>query len=250
MIGPKSFHTTKETGLKAPKITEIVFKNEKQRRLAKAVFNDSLVFAIGPAGTGKTMIVCAVAAARINRGVELGIDKFIDKIIVTRPNIVGGGGKTIGCLPGTVFEKMAAQSGPVLKYLDDTLCQTSGKRKNLLREEHPQRTVELVPFEFMRGASYDNAVVIIDDAQNATEQELRLVLTRAGNGTVVVLTGDPYQCDIRHDGKVPLMKMADMLWDLPDVSRIDFDLDDVERSEHVKNVLKRFYEHDRKNGAR
>ncbi len=173
-------------------------KTQAQGHYLCALDSSELIFAIGPAGTGKTYCAAAYAADLLQRG-------EIERIIVTRPNIEVGSG--MGFLPGELEEKYAP-------YLE------------------PFRAK---PLGFMRGETFDNAFVILDEAQNTTPAEMKMFLTRIGKNCTVVVDGDPDQCDLT--GSSGLMDAVHRLEGLPGVSVVEFCEDDIVRSGLVKLIL-------------
>lgn len=156
-------------------------KTEKQKKYIEMIRNKEQVFVTGSAGTGKTYIPAAMAADMLRDG-------LIDKIVITRPNVAAG--ESIGFFPGSLEEKMAPWVAP----LTSVLCERLGPSyyKNLLKNER----IEIVPFEVMKGRTFKNSFVILDEAQNCRAKELKMFLTRVGDRSKVVVNGDIRQCDL------------------------------------------------------
>jgi phosphate starvation-inducible PhoH-like protein len=213
-------------GAAAKKTSGIVPKTENQGLLIEAINNSSQVIVFGPAGTGKTYVTTTLAA-------DLYITKKIHKIIITRPMISVG--KEIGILPGDLGEKTAPWALPVLdvltKHLGKGAVETGVKNGN----------IEMVPLALMRGRSFDNAFIICDEAQNITLHELKMLLTRVGEGSTIVLNGDVQQTDLKEgDGLTKITHLAKKHM-LP-IPIVEFNLDDIVRSGICAQWVRVFYE--------
>lgn len=200
-------------------------KTGKQGDLLKALRESNQVFVLGPAGTGKTYVTATVAADAYTL-------KDIDKIVITRPHIAVG--KDIGFLPGTLEEKTYPWALPVLdvlvKHLGKGAVDTGIKNGN----------IEMAPLALMRGRSFENAFIIVDEAQNITTHELKMLLTRVGEGSTIVLNGDAQQSDLKEaDGLSKVIHLAKKHM-LP-VPIIEFTLDDIVRSDICAQWVKVFY---------
>ena len=203
----------------------IIPKTGKQGDLLKALRESNQVFVLGPAGTGKTYVTATVAADAYTL-------KDIDKIVITRPHIAVG--KDIGFLPGTLEEKTYPWALPVLdvlvKHLGKGAVDTGIKNGN----------IEMAPLALMRGRSFENAFIIVDEAQNITTHELKMLLTRVGEGSTIVLNGDAQQSDLKEaDGLSKVIHLAKKHM-LP-VPIIEFTLDDIVRSDICAQWVKVFY---------
>lgn len=203
----------------------IVPKTDKQGELLKALRESNQVFVLGPAGTGKTYVTATVAADAYTL-------KEIDKIVITRPHIAVG--KDIGFLPGTLEEKTYPWALPVLdvlvKHLGKGAVDTGIKNGN----------IEMAPLALMRGRSFESAFIIVDEAQNITTHELKMLLTRVGEGSTIVLNGDAQQSDLKEaDGLSKVIHLAKKHM-LP-VPIIEFTLDDIVRSDICAQWVKVFY---------
>jgi phosphate starvation-inducible PhoH-like protein len=199
----------------------IVPKNENQRLYLEALNNSAQVITMGPAGTGKTYLVASHAANRY-------MTKAIDKIIITRPHVAVG--KELGFLKGGLEEKTLPWAMPVL----DVLQQRLGK--GAVDTAIKNGNIEVAPMALMRGRSFDNAYIIIDEAQNMTIQELKMVVTRVGENCPIVLNGDVKQSDIKEQSglskAVHLAKKYNM-----DAPVIEFTTDDIVRSDVCKQWI-------------
>ena len=203
----------------------IVPKTDKQGDLLKALRESNQVFVLGPAGTGKTYVTATVAADAYTL-------KEIDKIVITRPHIAVG--KDIGFLPGTLEEKTYPWALPVLdvlvKHLGKGAVDTGIKNGN----------IEMAPLALMRGRSFESAFIIVDEAQNITTHELKMLLTRVGEGSTIVLNGDAQQSDLKEaDGLSKVIHLAKK--HLLPVPIIEFTLDDIVRSDICAQWVKVFY---------
>lgn len=196
-------------------------RNDAQKTLIEALETYNLTLAIGPAGTGKTYLAIAKA-------VEALEDGQIDRIVLSRPAIESG--ETLGYLPGDMEEKMA----PYLRPLYDCLNERLGTKK--LRHYIKEGTIEIAPIGFMRGRTLNNAFVIIDEAQNCTYQQIKMLLTRLGWHSTMVLTGDPDQSDLL-DGISGLKDVATKLSPLENIAVIELKKEDIVRHPLVSSML-------------
>ena len=225
---PKPKSRTRDTtykGASTKKTSGIVPKTENQGELIKALKESSQVIVFGPAGTGKTYVTTTIAA-------DLYTTKDIHRIIITRPMISVG--KDIGILPGDLEEKVAPWALPVLdvltKHLGKGAVETGIKNGN----------IEMAPLALMRGRSFDNSFIICDEAQNITTHELKMLLTRVGEGSTIVLNGDIQQTDLKDgDGLTKITHLAKKHM-LP-VPIVEFTLDDIVRSDICAQWTRVFY---------
>jgi len=216
---------TNYKGASSKPTSGITPKTIKQGDLLKALRESNQVFVLGPAGTGKTYVTATVAADAYTL-------KEIDKIVITRPHIAVG--KDIGFLPGTLEEKTYPWALPVLdvlvKHLGKGAVDTGIKNGN----------IEMAPLALMRGRSFESAFIIVDEAQNITTHELKMLLTRVGEGSTIVLNGDAQQSDLKEaDGLSKVIHLAKK-HQLP-VPIIEFTLDDIVRSDICAQWVKVFY---------
>ena len=200
--------------------TKLEPKNEIQARYIHAIETSSLVFAIGPAGTGKTYIAAMYAAKKL-------LAKQIDKVIITRPNIEVGAG--MGFLPGELEEKYAPYLAPFKEVMIGTMGRTHYEYALKVEQISPQ------PLAYMRGATFRDAIVILDEAQNTTPAEMKMFLTRIGENCVVIVDGDIQQCDM--SGPSGLVDALRRLQHIEGVSVIEFEEDDIVRSGLVRDIL-------------
>ena len=200
---------------------QLVPQNERQRDYINAIEEFSQIIVLGPAGTGKTYIAATKAA-------NMYITKEIDKIIITRPNVAAG--KSIGYFPGTLEEKMMPWVMPVLEVLHWHLG------KGAVETGIKNGNIEIAPFETMRGRSFTDAFVILDEAQNVTPHEIKMFLTRIGQNCTVILNGDIFQSDLSETSG--LSKAIHMVkkYMLP-VPVIEFQAEDIVRSDLCKQWI-------------
>lgn len=199
----------------------------KQQNQGKLIDQNDIVFSIGPAGTGKTYVAIAKA-------VEAFASGEYDTILLCRPAVEAG--KTIGFLPGGQNEKMAPYMRPLYDELD--AAYGKGKYKQaIVSEENPNGQIEVAPVGTMRGRTFKRAFVIIDEAQNLKEEELKMVLTRLGEGSKIVITGDPDQIDLAPKSDSGLMKFVEWLKDVEGVAVHRYGPEDVMRHPTVKRII-------------
>jgi phosphate starvation-inducible PhoH-like protein len=213
----KQTRTRRKTSYKGAAVkptSGIIPRTDKQKELIDAIKSSSQVLILGPAGTGKTYVTATCAA-------DLYTLKEIDKIIITRPHVAVG--KDIGFLPGTLEEKAQPWALPVLdvlvKHLGRGAVDTALKNGN----------IEIAPLALMRGRSFDNAFIIADEAQNIEVPEIKMLLTRVGEGSTIVLNGDIQQSDLKGtSGLAKIIHLAKK--HMLDVPVVEFGIDDIVRS--------------------
>ena len=220
----RSRRKTNYKGSESKKTSGIVAKTVKQQDLLTALAGSRQVFILGPAGTGKTYVTATFAA-------DLYTTKKIDKIVITRPHVAVG--KELGFLKGDLQEKTMPWALPVLDVLEKHLgrgtVETGIKNGN----------IEMAPLALMRGRSFDNAFIIVDETQNITTHELKMMLTRVGEGTTIVLNGDVQQSDLKEaDGLSKIIHLAKKHM-LP-IPIIEFGVDDIIRSDITAMWVKVF----------
>lgn len=203
---------------------ELVAWNEKQQEYISALKTSDQVVVFGPAGTSKTYIASTIAASMYHM-------KDIDKIVVTRPHVAVG--KDIGFLPGDINEKCAPWSLPVIDVLEKHLT------KGVVETGIKNGNIETAPLALMRGRSFDNAFVIVDEAQNLTTDELKVLVTRIGEGSKLVINGDVQQSDLRgEDGLTKIVHLVKKHM-LP-IPIIEFGVEDIVRSDVTKMWIETF----------
>lgn len=196
-------------------------QNENQQRLLDAIDLAPLVFAVGAAGTGKTYLAIAKAVEALEAG-------KVSRIVLSRPAVEAG--ESLGFLPGDMEDKLS----PYLRPLYDALCdRLSTKRLKALTAEG---VIEIAPIAFMRGRTLNNAYVVIDEAQNCTYAQLKMLLTRLGWNSTMVVTGDPAQSDLL-PGMSGLSEIAEKLNVLESVAQVQFNRSDVVRHPVVAEII-------------
>lgn len=196
-------------------------RSEGQKQLMDAIDNKSLTLALGPAGTGKTYLAVA-------KGVEALENGQVEKIILSRPAMEAG--ESLGYLPGALEDKMA----PYLRPLFDALGDRLGGKK--VRQYMEDGTIEIAPVGFMRGRTLNNAFVVIDEAQNCTYQQLKMLLSRLGWHSTMVVTGDPAQSDLL-DGLSGLRDIAQKLETNGNIGSVYLKQEDIVRHPLVAEML-------------
>ena len=197
-------------------------KTENQQRMYEANRNNDLVFATGPAGTGKTYTAVAIAVKALK-------NREIRKIILTRPAVEAG--ESLGFLPGDIREKVDPYLQPLYDALHDMLP------PDKLEYYIEDRTIEIAPLAFMRGRTLDNAFVILDEAQNATSMQLKMFLTRMGPNAKFIVNGDLNQVDLPPKESSGLVKAIQLLKDIDNVAVINLTTADVTRHKLVKDII-------------
>ena len=196
-------------------------QNENQKALIDAIASHHLTLALGPAGTGKTYLAISSAVQALDEG-------KVDRIILSRPAVEAG--ETLGFLPGDLQEKMAPYLRPLYDALSDRL---GGKR---LRALLADGTIEIAPVGFMRGRTLNNAFVVIDEAQNCTYGQIKMLLTRLGWHATMVVTGDPDQSDLL-DGLSGLLDIANKLEAVAGIAVVRLHEGDIVRHPLVADML-------------
>ncbi len=215
---------TNYKGATAKKTSGLVPRTDNQKALIDALKTSSQVFILGPAGTGKTYVTATYAA-------DLYTLKEIDKIVITRPHVAVG--KELGFLKGDLQEKTMPWALPVLDVLEKHLG------KGTVETGIKNGNIEMAPLALMRGRSFDNAFIIVDESQNITTHELKMLLTRVGEGSTIVLNGDTQQSDLKEaDGLSKVIHLAKKYM-LP-VPIIEFGLTDIVRSDICAEWVKVF----------
>lgn len=201
-------------------------KTDDQRDYRAACLTSDIAFGIGPAGTGKTHIAVSTACEMFENG-------DVERIILSRP-AVEAGDERLGFLPGDMRDKL----DPYMRPLYDILAKRLGRGE--VEKLVTAGQIELCPLAFMRGRTFDNAVVVLDEMQNATERQLKMALTRLGENAKCFVTGDPDQTDDLPNGAVSgLQPVAQKLRDAPGIDVVYFQVSGVVRSRVVRTVLER-----------
>jgi phosphate starvation-inducible PhoH-like protein len=200
-------------------------RTTNQRKLVQAVLASDLVFALGPAGTGKTYTAVALAVRALK-------NKEVKRIVLTRPAVEAG--ENLGFLPGDLREKLDPYLQPLYDALRDML---PGEKLNQYLENG---TIQIAPLAFMRGRTLDHAFVILDEAQNATESQMKMFLTRMGSSAKFVITGDVTQVDLPARQRSGLIQASHLLKEIPAVRFVELDAGDVIRHRLVKAIIQAY----------
>lgn len=193
-----------------------------QKNLVETAYNNDLVFAVGPAGTGKTFIAVALAVKALK-------DKEVKKIIITRPAVEAG--ESLGFLPGDMKDKVDPYLRPIYDALYDLL---PGEKVSYYKEN---RIIEIAPLAYMRGRTLSDAFVLLDEAQNTTTMQIKMFMTRLGPNSKMIITGDPSQVDLPGRQKSGLVDALDKLKGVEGVGVTRLDSKDVVRHRVVKGII-------------
>lgn len=202
-----------------PAFKPVEAKNYAQQLYLEAIENYDVVFGIGSAGTGKTYLAAMYAAEKLHY-------REVEQVIVTRPNVEAS--RSMGFLPGELEEKYA----PYLEPFDGVFTKVFGKTHYELMKKREK--IAAKPLGYMRGATFDNSIVLVDECQNMTEKEFKLLLTRIGENTKVIFSGDSRQVDIPDSG---LMSVIDRLKHIPEIRVVEFQPYDIVRSRLCKDII-------------
>ena len=200
----------------------ILAKTNGQKKYFKAILKNDIVFAVGPAGTGKTYQAVASAVSSLKR-------KEVSKIVITRPAVEAG--ERLGFLPGDLKDKV----DPYLTPLYDALNHMIPKDK--LKLYLSNKTIEIAPLAYMRGRTLHNSFMILDEAQNATQTQMKMFLTRLGVTSKAIITGDITQIDLPPSDKSGLLEATQILGKVKGIEFIKFSSEDVVRHQLVKNII-------------
>jgi len=209
-------------------------KTITQRRYVDAIERNDLVFGVGPAGTGKTYLAVAMAVSAL-------MSKRVSRIILTRPAVEAG--ERLGFLPGTLQEKIDPYLRPLYDALYDML--EAEKIEKLLE----RNTIEVAPIAFMRGRTLNDSFIIMDEAQNSTPEQMKMILTRQGFNSKMVVTGDPTQIDLPNGLRSGLAEVVDILRGIEGISFVQFDDRDVVRHNLVQKIVRAYEQYNEKIGA-
>ena len=210
--------------IKTPK-RSVIPRSEKQKNYVRALKDSDIVISTGPAGTGKTFLAVAVALTML-------LDKKIERIILSRPAVEAG--ERLGFLPGDMREKV----DPYLRPLYDSLYDLLDFEK--IQKKIEVGDIEIAPLAFMRGRTLKNSFAILDEAQNATDTQIKMFLTRIGENSKIVINGDPSQIDLPNKSLSGLNRSKKLLGHLNEISVVDFDHKDVVRHPLVSKIVKAY----------
>jgi phosphate starvation-inducible PhoH-like protein len=200
-------------------------KTQNQKMMAASAEKNDIIFALGPAGTGKTYTAVALAVRALK-------NKAVRKIILTRPAVEAG--ESLGFLPGDLKEKIDPYLRPLYDALDDMLP------SDKLNYYMANRIIEIAPLAYMRGRTLDNAFIILDEAQNATDLQIKMFLTRIGPSAKAIITGDMTQIDLPKNQKSGLFKASRILKNVEGIAHIQLDESDVVRHRLVKAIIRAY----------
>ena len=205
-------------------------RTENQQRLIEAYDNHDMIFAVGPAGTGKTYLSIALAVKALK-------EKTAKKIILSRPAVEAG--EKLGFLPGDMKDKIDPYLQPLYDALEDMLPQVK------LQDMMEKHVIQIAPLAFMRGRTLSDAVVILDEAQNTTPAQIRMFLTRMGWNTKMIITGDMTQIDLPHSQKSGLIEALHILNNVEGIGVVNLDRKDIVRHKLVTRIVNAYEEYDR-----
>ena len=210
--------------IKTPK-KSVIPRSEKQKKYVRALRQSDIIISAGPAGTGKTFLAVAVALTML-------LEKKIERIILSRPAVEAG--ERLGFLPGDMREKVDPYLRPLYDSLYDLLDYEKIQKKIEIGD------IEVAPLAFMRGRTLKNSFAILDEAQNATDTQIKMFLTRIGENSKIVINGDPSQIDLPHKNMSGLNRSKKLLGNISEISVVDFDHSDVVRHPLVSKIVKAY----------
>ena len=224
----KNFHSEKNSNvqsfaqlIKTPN-KSVIARSQKQSDYIKALRENDIVMALGPAGTGKSFLAVSVAITML-------MEKKVERVILSRPAVEAG--EKLGFLPGDMKEKV----DPYLRPLYDALYELFGFEK--IDKKIETGEIEIAPLAFMRGRTLKNCFAILDEAQNATETQIKMFLTRIGENSKLVVNGDPSQVDLINKSHSGLLKSKNILSNIKEIKIVEFDHNDVVRHPLVSKII-------------
>ena len=203
-------------------IKSVYPKNRKQAALIDSIYANDITFGLGPAGTGKTYIAVALA-------LKMLLSHTVRKLILTRPVVEAG--ESLGFLPGDLVQKINPYLRPLFDIMETLLP------ADVLRSMEESNAVEVAPLAYMRGRTLHNAVVILDEAQNTTKEQMKMFLTRMGEGSKLIITGDPSQSDIRGRSESGLVHAVSLIRTIDGIGTVEFSADEVVRHSLVQKII-------------
>jgi len=212
--------------IKTPK-KSVIPRSEKQKNYVRALKEKDIIISSGPAGTGKTFLAVAVALTML-------LNKKIERIILSRPAVEAG--ERLGFLPGDMRDKVDPYLRPLYDSLYDLLDYEKIQKKIEIGD------IEIAPLAFMRGRTLKNCFAILDEAQNATDTQIKMFLTRIGENSKIVINGDPSQIDLPNRNSSGLKKSEKILEHIKEISVVNFDHSDVVRHPLVSKIVKAYAE--------
>jgi phosphate starvation-inducible PhoH-like protein len=208
--------------------TKVSPKTVNQKRYVDSIRNNTITFGIGPAGTGKTFLAVALAAAALSR-------REVNRIILTRPAVEAG--ERLGFLPGDLMAKVDPYLRPLFDALHDML------EPERVSSHLERGVIEVAPLAFMRGRSLNDSFIILDEAQNTSPEQMKMFLTRLGFNSKMVVTGDVTQIDLPRDQASGLVMVADVLKNVEGIEFVRFGEEDVVRHKLVRRIVAAYDEH-------
>lgn len=209
----------------------IVARTENQQLLVEAFDNNDLVFALGPAGSGKTFVAIALAVKALK-------NKQVKKIILSRPAVEAG--EKLGFLPGEMKDKLDPYLQPLYDALQDMIPAAK------LKEHMENNVIQIAPLAFMRGRTLNDAVIILDEAQNTTTHQIKMFLTRLGMNAKMIVTGDVTQIDLPATQTSGLVQAMNILRGVPGIGKVEFTKKDIVRHKLVQRIVEAYEKHDDK----
>ena len=206
-------------------------RSENQQRIIDAYTANDMIFAVGPAGTGKTYLAIALAVKALK-------EKQIKRIILSRPAVEAG--EKLGFLPGDMKDKIDPYLQPLYDALEDMI--PAAKLQDMIEK----RIIQIAPLAFMRGRTLNDAVVILDEAQNTTSAQIKMFLTRMGWNTKMIITGDMTQIDLPKNTRSGLGEALEILQNIKGISIVEMDQKDIVRHKLVTNIVDAYEKHDAK----
>lgn len=222
-----------KAGIKSSGNRIVTARSPNQALYIDAMRKHDMVFGIGPAGTGKTFLAVATA-------VEMYREGMVEKLVFTRPAVEAG--ERLGFLPGDMLEKI----DPYLRPIYDSLRELMPSE--MVQKKMAAGDIEIAPLAFMRGRTLKNAFVVLDEAQNTTTMQMKMFLTRMGQGTRMVINGDPTQVDLPRGTDSGLQDAVTILHGIEEVGMIHFTKEDVVRHKLVGKIINAYEQHDKRNG--
>ena len=219
---------TRDVVLFTPTGGVVKAKTPGQTRLVESARQNDIVFAVGPAGTGKTYVAVALAVSALK-------SRQVKRLVISRPAVEAG--ESLGFLPGDFRDKIDPYLRPLYDALEDMMP------RDKLAASLDQNTVEIVPLAYMRGRTLSNAFVILDEAQNATTAQMKMFLTRLGPGSRCIVTGDVTQTDLPRRADSGLVQATHILQNVDGIDFVEFNRGDVVRHRLVKDIIEAYEEH-------
>ena len=209
-------------------------RTPNQQKLVEAVLHNDLTFALGPAGTGKTYVAIALAVRALKH-------REVKKIILSRPAVEAG--EKLGFLPGDMKDKIDPYLQPLYDALEDMIPAVK------LKEYMETKVIQIAPLAFMRGRTLNDAVIVLDEAQNTTTHQIKMFLTRMGMNAKMIITGDATQIDLPRTTQSGLIQALHVLRDVPGIGRVEFTKKDIVRHALVQRIVEAYARADAENEA-